>query len=112
MDRIALDTDRTPTGVTVTLPEALVASVLVTAKGVYQANLLAGLERWSGAGLAGAAKAWGGQYARSRRALVGRIDAAAREFGWTADTALVCVDRRWRRELVLTHVRTGLAVVW
>jgi hypothetical protein len=48
---------------------------LKAAKGVYQRNLLHGVESWSGSTLRGAAKAWSSKYCASRKALLQRIAA-------------------------------------
>lgn len=85
--------------------------VRAQARGCYQAKLLRGSEPWSGAGLQGLAKKYGGHYAQSRDGLVSRIDAAL-PAGWTATTALVLgAGRRFRRELVITDP-SGVQRVW
>ena len=55
--------------------EAL-AIALPLARGCHQRELLAGRERWSGAGLRGKARKWSSSYARSRRGLAARLRAA------------------------------------
>lgn len=53
------------------------------AHGKYQEALLRGYERWSGAGLRGSAKDWGGRYASSRSSLFERVREKL-PFGWDA----------------------------
>lgn len=55
------------------LTEAEQAAVDACARGVYQRNLLAGVEAWSGATLQGTAKSYGFWYARSRKNLLSRL---------------------------------------
>lgn len=115
-----IDTDNRATALRLALPAAVVDAIHGAPKGSYQEGLVAGREAWSGAGLRGAARAWGGAYARSRAHLAERIDAALGElaedaYGWTASTQLVLLPgsrRRWSRRLVLRHVVLGIRVVW
>ncbi len=60
-------------------PAAVTA--LACAKGVYQTNLIRGVEALSGATLKGAARRWGGRYASSRAALLSRMTAAGVVWG-------------------------------
>ena len=46
------------------------------ARGCYQASLVAGTARWSGADLIGTARGYAGHYARSRDSLVRKMRAA------------------------------------
>lgn len=62
-------------------PEAREAAK-ACARGSYQAALLSDCEAWSGSTLKGRAKHWGGQYARSRRALVARLRSAGLACEW------------------------------
>ena len=52
------------------------ALALAACRGTYQRNVVEGVEALSGATLRGAARAWGGRYAASRRALLARLTAA------------------------------------
>lgn len=56
------------------LPDEIVQALLACARGVFQRDLLAGQERWSLSTLGGEAKKYAGRYARSRDALLGRIN--------------------------------------
>ena len=60
------------------------AAVLALAEGDYQVRLLSNEEAWSGSTLKGAAKKYASTYAKSRRALVARLEAA----GYTATIKL------------------------
>ncbi len=72
------------------------------ARGVYQRALAAGRAAWSGAGLSGAARTYGGRYARSRAGLLVRADLALRDWAPAAlVTALVLREGTWRRELAV-----------
>ncbi len=51
-------------------------AALKAARGVYQRNLIRGVESLSGSTLRGSAKDWSRRYAASRAAVLGRIRAA------------------------------------
>jgi len=61
---------------TIVKDEAAYERALSLAKGSYQQGLLLGYENLSGSTLKGAAKHWGGRYARSRDALLARLKKA------------------------------------
>jgi len=79
------------------------------ARGVYQENLLDGVESWSGSTLRGKAAKYGARYSRSAGAMLRRIDAAVRPLGLRASTDLRLLPagngtlRRWQRMLVITE---------
>ncbi len=75
-----------------------------TARGCYQNALLSGREPWSGAGLQGMAQTYAGGYARSRAALLTRLNAAGHSVGASFSTKLVmdAKAKRLKRRLVVT----------
>lgn len=74
------------------MPVSIESLILSCARGCYQRALLEGREPWSGAGLRGRAAQFGARYARSRKGLVDRINAALPS-GWRAETR-ICDRRR------------------
>lgn len=86
--------------------------LLALTKGSYQRGLVLGHEDWSGASLKGKAKEWGGQYRKSRRNLLKRIE--------KADLGYLLIGRNGKIELMLgrppasykrIRVNCGLACV-
>jgi hypothetical protein len=82
---------------------AIAEQIASCARGTYQENLLAGIERWSGSTLKGKAREYGGRYFASRCNLLARIRGALKPYGWTADTQLMLTGDppRNTRELAL-----------
>lgn len=83
------------------ITQDLIDAVYGCPKGKYQEALLSPFTPWSGKNLRGKARQYGGHYAHSRLALLIRINLAVSKFGWRARNALVFVNHRWHRRLVL-----------
>ena len=74
------------------------------ARGIYQKNLLAGNEAWSGARLRGTARRYGGHYARSREALIGRLNKVAKVHGVKISTELLLNENKRQERVLVAEV--------
>lgn len=80
-------------------------------RGDYQADLLAGRQKWSGADLRGKAGKWAAQYARSRQRLVERANTLLWEAGSDASLEVGLVlgpSRRFQTTLMIRWDRIGV----
>lgn len=103
-----LEMRRDPDGVANMVHEIMASQ----ARGSYQRNLVYGVEAWSGGSLRGAAASYGASYARSRRALIERINAALPPGLAMSSILFPCGSPRRQRRIAVVWTPNTRLVIW